>query len=151
MLGSKQSPTVISDSPPSIPPTAARVCEAINVPAGLIAVCSLEMFGRAFGNSQATLGEAVFVVSIPLIWFLVALEIASLIRRDSNGIWDLLSGSFMLGIVIVVALFAAEERRQGEAIIASGAIGWCAVLGMFAAVTLVRFARMRVRGLNRSK
>jgi hypothetical protein len=147
IVGSKQVPTVLQDSPPFVAP-ATQLCSSINAPASLV-LAGLVTLAESFHFEQIFLGtprfQIAFLVVAAVLWFVVGLEVELRLTKAPSAKHRLLAASVAASVASVLMACGVAAWHQDQVMLSIGCAAWSAGLILFYGVDLTRLTISRMQ------
>jgi hypothetical protein len=146
-IGRQQLPRTVQDYPVFVGP-AIKISEAINAPVVLLEGGVVRLFHWVgFGVGSGTIWNALYLVGVFSLWFLVGLEVERRIQKSTATHLPgrILLDCLVLAIGVSLMFLAAASQQRDEGILTWGSALWSLILMGISVRELVRFAKSRWR------
>jgi hypothetical protein len=144
-IGRQQLPKTVQDYPVFVG-SAIKISEAINAPVVLLGG-SVGGFSRWIGVGivSETMWNALYLVGVFTLWFLVGLKVESSIRKGTaiHLPRKILLDCLVLAIGVGMIFLARASQQQDEAILMWGSALWALTLMGVSGLELVSYAKSR--------
>jgi hypothetical protein len=147
IVGSKQVPIVLQDSPPFVAP-ATQLCSSINAPASFL-LAGLVTLAESLHCEQIFLGtprfQIAFLVVVAVLWFVVGFEVELRLTKAPSAKHRLVAASVAASVALILMPSGIATWQQDQVMLSIGCVAWSAALTLFFGVDLTRLTISRLK------